>query len=33
MKNNYIAPWHIFITFEGMPTIVTEVSTPEIYYT
>lgn len=32
MKNNYIAPWHIFTSFEGMPAIVNETMTPEIYY-
>ena len=32
MKNNYIAPWHIFIKFEGMPDIKNETITPEIYY-
>lgn len=32
MKNNYIAPWHIFVAFKGMPAITSELQTPEIYY-
>lgn len=30
--NNYLAPWHIFIKFEGMPTSVNQSIYPEIYY-
>lgn len=30
--NTYISPWHIFFQFEGAPTVINEVLTPEIYY-
>ena len=30
--NTYIAPWHIFIQFEGAPVLIRDFNTPEIYY-
>lgn len=30
--NHYIAPWHIFVHFEGATKISTPIVTPEIYY-
>lgn len=30
--NNYLAPWHIFVHYEGMPKASNELMIPEIYY-
>lgn len=30
--NSYIAPWHIFVHYEGAAQINISIATPEIYY-
>ena len=32
MNNNYLAPWHIYPHFEGIPVLETPSINPEIYY-
>ena len=31
-KNNYLSPWHIFVSHESKLKINQELLTPEIYY-